>query len=70
MSDHTINGKPTSIGHAVHYTASDGRKHIVSIKSLNGNNADLEGTVDGQLKQFTAVPHSTAGSPHSWDHAS
>jgi hypothetical protein len=68
MSTHNINGKDTSVGDKVLYTAHDGRKHTLAIKNLTQSYADLEGTVDGTLQNFTSVPHHISGSAHTWNH--
>jgi hypothetical protein len=67
---HTVNGKHTDVGHEVHFTNHDGKKHKVKITHLHNGagTANLEGTVDGQLKQFTSVPHSPNASTYSWNH--
>lgn len=68
--EYTINGKHTAVGHEVHFTNNDGKKHKVKITHLHNSDgtANLEGTVDGQLKQFTSVPHSTNANAYSWNH--
>lgn len=67
---YTVNGKQTEVGHEVHFTNNDGRKHRVKITHLHNSvgTANLEGTVDEQLKQFTSVPHSTNDNAYSWNH--
>lgn len=68
MSTHTFNGKITSVGDKVAYTAHDGRKHTLTIKSLNPSYADLEGEVDGGVRNFTSVPYHISGTAHTWNH--
>jgi hypothetical protein len=68
MSEHTVNGKLTKVHDHVHYTDSTGRKHKLTIDHVDGNKANLSGTIDGQFKQFTSVPHSPDGEYHTWNH--
>lgn len=70
MSDQTVNGKHTKVGHKVTYTSVNGEKHDAVIKKLEGNHADLEAIVNGAPQQFAKVPHSVSGTSHTWDHTS
>lgn len=68
--EYKINGKNTAVGHEVHFTDNDDRKHKAKITHLHNSagTVNLEGTVDGQLKQFTSVPHSPDARTYSWNH--
>lgn len=68
MSTYEFNGKSTTIGDKVLYTANDGRKHELTIKNLNQSYAELEGEIDGSTQTFTSVPYHISGTANTWDH--
>jgi hypothetical protein len=64
---HTINGRPTKVGDAVHYSPTSGIPRKATIKALEPDGrADLE---DEDQHTYAAVPHSAMGGSHTWDHA-
>jgi len=63
-----IHGKPTEVGHSVHYTDANGRVHTATITRLDENRADLE-TEPVPSQKHTGVAHSANGSVHTWNHA-
>jgi len=67
QAGHTVNGKHTAPGHAVHYTSSDGQQHNATIDHVAATGHANLTTHDG--RQFTSVPHSAMGGAHTWDHA-
>lgn len=81
MADtHMINGRHTSIGHAVHYTDHSGEKHAAILKKIKAPEENSARTHvahlhvfhkhNGSTRHEEDVPHSIQGMPHSWQHIS
>ena len=69
MEEYTVNGKPTFLNsQQVRYTADDGRDHTAVIRGLDGENADLEVSIDGVSEHFEKVPYSADRTANTWQH--